>query len=181
MGWVYRVLGGTAAGLGGLAVAGGLLAVFGVTPPAGVGWLMLALAGAMLVGVLGTGLIMPMDKALAWSAFQCLSLRTRVVLGVLGALGVLLATPLAEEGGKHGNLQDPQARDGVYHAYRPQQHPGLSGTVELTRPEYLALVRDENRALLGTAGALLAGAACASLTAGELRRTAPGGRTAVKA
>ncbi|MEV5973720.1 hypothetical protein [Streptomyces sp. NPDC051921] len=174
MAWGYRVYGGAAAGLGAVAVtAAGLLAL-GVGPLIGapgtraLALLMPASAFALCLGMFLTTLALKsLDRALLLSAFRCLPAGLRAGLGALALAGAVLASPLF---GDDENLHDPRARDGAYSAYRTTA--GVRGTIEISRATYLELRRNDDREFLAGAGAMLAGAAFAALTLGELRRPA---------
>ncbi|CAO0830420.1 hypothetical protein ACTFBT_28835 [Streptomyces microflavus] len=171
MGWTFKLHGGIAAALSTV-----LLALAALTwAPGTVGWfepqwtVAVAFVPAFLICVAAIGrmILASGDKHALWQAFRCLPGRVQAGLGALAVAGVVIVA-IHAAGSEPGRLQDAEKRDGRYYAFDPR--PDTRGTVEISKSEYLALLPESRRIFIVIPGVLLAGASCAVLTAGELRR-----------
>lgn len=169
MGWSFKVHGGVAAGLGAvLLVLAGLTLLPGVLPLArakGPLALIAFLSLPIVISAVARLLLARVDKSLAWQAFRCLPGRVQVGLAVMVLSGVGM-TFLGK--GQEGNLQAAEVKDGRYFAL--DTTPYARGTVELSHEQYQVVLEADRRVWITVSGMFLAGAACAVLVAGELRR-----------
>lgn len=133
------------------------------------GTAVMALGGVLLFPVLGAalvrGLLARATKAEIWQAFRCLPWTVQLALGTLLISGFVIAGVGAGSG---GGLQDASIENGRYYAF--DTAPLHRGRTEISRSEYLAVVRSDQRMMFAIPGALFAGAAYVVLAAGELRR-----------
>ncbi|WP_063806657.1 hypothetical protein [Streptomyces regalis] len=129
----------------------------------------MVLGGVLLFPVFGAALIRALlaraTKAELWHAFRCLPGTVQLALATLLVSGFVIGGMGA--GGAAG-LQDASIENGRYYAF--EATPGHRGRTEISRSEYLAVVRGDLRMMLAIPGVLFAGAAFHVLATGELRR-----------
>ncbi|MEW2065703.1 hypothetical protein [Streptomyces sp. NPDC007346] len=173
MGWTYKLHGGVAAALSAaLLVLAVLTWVPGTSPLFEPQW---TVAAAFVTAFLVCGAVVvrmflaSADNRALWQAFRCLPGRAQAGLAALVVAGVaVLVFDVAGWGSEPGRLQDAETRDGRYFAHDPR--PDTRGTVEISKSEYQALVPGSRRMFIAIPGVLLAGASCAVLAVGEVRR-----------
>lgn len=169
MGWSFKVHSAVALGLGAvLLTAAALTWLPGMLPWAGARWLavlLLVAAFPVVVAAVVRGVLAKADRWTLLVALRCLPGRVQAVMVAMAALGLAV---VFGPGGGDGHLQGPEIRDGRYTAFSTAPH--ARGTVEVTRAQYLTVLENDQRLLLGIPGLLLVGAACAVLAAGEIHR-----------
>ncbi|MFB7737150.1 hypothetical protein ACFC08_22735 [Streptomyces sp. NPDC056112] len=169
MGWTFKLHGGVPAGLGAVFLSPAALTWLpGTLPLADAGWWPVAIfATAFLtcVSALARLALTRAAKDVVWLAFRCLPGKVQMTLGALAVGGVAL---LVFSTHQETSLQSAEMKDGRYVALDTTPH--ARGLVEISRRRYEDVLEGDQRTMLAVPGLLCLGAACAALTAGELRR-----------
>lgn len=173
MGWTFKVHGGVAAALGTvLLVLATLTWLPGAQPLTGLGWLLVAML--VLLFPISVSALVRVIRARAagrsvWRAFRCLPGKAQLALGALAVWGgAMLILGTAGE----GDVRAAETRDGGDFYWGTMSD--APGTIVLSQSQYHMVLENDQRSMLTISGLLFVGAACAVLTAGELRRAGRG-------
>ncbi|MFI2431591.1 hypothetical protein [Streptomyces sp. NPDC018693] len=165
-----------AAGLGAVALLLGALTWLPANLPLpkedwATGTILALVVPTALAALLRLALARP-DLHAAWLALRCIPGRVQAVLGALLLSGIALALLTWGTGGSPAPAKEEDGLYFVYTGQRQQVSPGrYKGLVrEVSRDQYAAAVDHHQRTVCAFLGLLSVGAACVTLTTGEVRR-----------